>query len=435
MGSIALSTFGIVLALALLIYLCYKSVSPVIVGLIAAAVVAFTSNIPILEGILSKYVPGVAAFFTSYFVIFFLSALLGKIYEKTGAAKSIAEGLIKLFGPKLAMLAVCLTTAVLIYGGITSFVVIFAIYPIALILFEEADIPDRLIPGIVTLGLWTFAMTGPASTQIQNIMPMQTFGTSSVAGGIPGWVGAASMLVLGVLYMTWEEKRARKKGEHFVFPKHVERYSDDKSKPKLIIALIPMVFVIVAFNIFKMNINVALFVSVLLSLVLFYKFFEKGSLLHTFNEGAAGSVTIIINTAAIVGFGSIVKATPFFEKAVDFLSHSGFHPYLVALTTSNALAGIMGSSSGSIGMTLSTMGDTFIQWSQTMGVNLGYIHRLISVGGGGLDSLPHCGAIISVLAVCGLTHKQAYFPIFVCCTVIPVFVGYCIMIPLCMLLG
>lgn len=434
MNPVVLSTLGVILALIALSLLCFKGFHPVVVGLLASAIVALTGGLNLLDSILKSYVPGVAAFFTSYFIIFFFSALLGKIYEETGAAKTVAEKLSNLFGPKLAMLAVCLSTAALIYGGITSFVVIFAIYPIALVLFEKADIPDRLIPGIVCLGLWSFAMTGPASTQIQNIMPMQALGTSSVAGGFPGVIGAVCMFAFGIVYMMWMEKRARVADEHFEFPTHVERFSDDRERPGIIPALIPLIFVIIVFNVFKWNINIALFISVILSVALFFRYFPEGQLVKTLNEGAAASVTVIINTAAIVGFGSVVKSVPFFEKAVEFLSSSNLHPYVVSLTTANGLAGIMGSSSGSIALTLTTLDATIKQWG-AMGYNLGYIHRLISVGGGGLDSLPHCGAIISVLAVCGLTHKKAYFPIFVNCTVIPMLVSYGIMLPLMMLMG
>ena len=434
MSMVMLSTFGVILALVALSFLSFKGFHPVVVGLLASAIVALSGGQNLLDSILKSYVPGIAAFFVSNFIIFFFSALLGKIYEETGAAKTVAEKLSSLFGPKLAMMAVCLSTAALIYGGITSFVVIFAIYPIALVLFEKADIPDYLIPGVVCLGLWSFAMTGPASTQIQNIMPMNALGTGSLAGGAAGVIGALCMFAFGIIYMMWMERRARAAGQHFVFPSHVQRFEDTRARPSIIPALIPLVFVILVFNVFKWNINVALFVSVILSVALFFKYFPKGQLIKTFNQGAAGAVTIIINTAAIVGFGSVVKSVPFFEKAVEFLAKSNLHPYLVSLTTANGLAGIMGSSSGSIALTLSTLDTTIAQWG-TQGFNLGYIHRLISVGGGGLDSLPHCGAIISVLAVCGLTHKQAYFPIFVNCTVIPILVSYCIMLPIMILMG
>jgi len=152
MSAVVLSTLGVILALVALCILCFKGFHPVVVGLLASAIVALSGGQNLLDSILKSYIPGVAAFFTSYFVIFFFSALLGKIYEETGAAKTVAEKLSSLFGPKLAMLAVCLSTAALIYGGITSFVVIFAIYPIALVLLEKAHIPDRLIPAIVCLG-------------------------------------------------------------------------------------------------------------------------------------------------------------------------------------------------------------------------------------------------------------------------------------------
>jgi H+/gluconate symporter-like permease len=320
------------------------------------------------------------------------------------------------------MLAVVIATAVLIYGGITSFVVIFAIFPIALVLFEKADIPVRLIPGIATLGLWSFAMTGPASTQIQNIIPMNYLHTGPLAGLLPGAIGAVLMFALGVLYMIQEEKKARKKGEHFAFPDHVKRISDDSAKPAIIPALIPILFVIVTFNVFNMNIVLSLLFTDIIAVALFYKFFPKGGLLTTLNEGAVGSITVIINTAAVVGFGSISKLTPFYEWAIAALTSVQMNPYVLSFVTTNAFAGLMGSSSGSLGLTYGALGETFLKYGE-MGYNLEFIHRLSSVGAAGLDTLPYCGAIVSVLNVCGVSHKEGYFPIFVNCTVIPILVG------------
>ncbi|MDR3258015.1 MAG: hypothetical protein LBT51_00185 [Fusobacteriaceae bacterium] len=434
MNLVVLSGIGLLIALIVLSVLSFKRVTPVISGPLAAITLCIFSKIPIYDSVTKAYVPGIAAFFTSYFLIFLLSGIMGKIYEKTAAAKSIGETLALFFGPKKAMLAVVLSTAVLIYGGITSFVVIFAIFPIALVLFEKADTPVRLIPGIATLGLWSFAMTGPASTQIQNIMPMQYLGTGSLAGLIPGGIGAFLMFALGTSYMMWEEKRAKARGEHFIFPSHVSKIEDSAPRPKFVIALIPIIFVIIAFNVFKMNIVYALLITDILSVILFWKYFADGNPILAINEGAMGSIPVIINTAAIVGFGAISKLSPFYTWAIDTILSTKMNPYVLAFVSTNAFAGLMGSSSGSLGLTFGALGDTFLQYGQA-GYNLGYIHRMAAVGAAGLDTLPYCGAIISVLNVCGVSHKDGYFPIFINCTLIPILVGTLVMLPICFFLG
>ncbi len=434
MSSVALSGIGILLSLVALTVMAFKGVSTVVCGCIAALITILLSGLPALETLTSAYVPGVAAFFISYFLIFLLSSIMGKIYEQTGAAKAIGEKLARTLGAKWAMAAVVVATAVLIYGGITSFVVIFAIFPIALVLFEEADIPTRLIPGAATLGLWSFAMTGPLSTQIQNIIPMQYLGTTSTAAIGPGGLTAFLAFAIGVIYLMWEEKKAKKNGEHFVFPKHVEKLEDTKKKPNWLIAMIPILFVIISFNFFKLDIVYALLITDILGIVLFWNYFDNHNVMKAINDGAAGSVVVIINTAAIVGFGSVVKLTPFYDWAINAIINMEMNPYVLSFAATNIFAGLMGSSSGSLGLFYSSLGDLMLEYGQ-MGYNLEFIHRLSSVGCAGLDSLPYCGAIISVLNVCGITHKEGYFPIFVNCTVIPILVGGLVLLPLCMMLG
>lgn len=434
MSNVALSGIGILLSLVVMSILAFKGVSAVICGCAAALVTIVFSGLPILNTLTANYIPGVAGFFISYFLIFLLSSIMGKIYEQTGAAKAIGEKLAGLFGPKLAMLAVVISTAVLIYGGITSFVVIFAIYPIALVLFEKADIPTRLIPGITTLGLWSFAMTGPASTQIQNIIPMNYLGTSSLAALVPGGITAFLMFALGVLYMMWEERRARARGEHFEFPDHVVHVEEVGKKPNWLVALIPIFFVIISFNAFQMNIVYSLLITDALAILLFLKYFPNRNFMAAVNEGAASAVVVIINTAAIVGFGAVTKMTPFYAWSVDSIISSQMNPYVLSFVATNAFAGLMGSSSGSLGLFYESLGGLMQQYGQA-GYNLEFIHRLSAVGCAGLDSLPYCGAIISVLNVCKVNHKQGYFPIFINCTVIPILVGGLVLLPLCMLLG
>lgn len=434
MSNVVLSGIGILLSLVVMSIFAFKGVSAVVCGCVAALITIFFSGLPVLETMTTAYIPGVASFFVSYFLIFLLSSIMGKIYEQTGAAKSIGEKLAKLFGAKWAMLAVVISTAILIYGGITSFVVIFAIYPIALVLFEKADIPTRLIPGAATLGLWSFAMTGPASTQIQNIIPMNYLGTSSMAALGPGGIAAILMFVLGVLYLMWEERKARKRGEHFEFPEHVVKTDDSKEKPNWLIALIPILFVIISFNAFQMNIVYSLLITDILAVVLFFRHFPDKKFMPAINEGASSAVVVIINTAAIVGFGSVTKLTPFYTWAVGTIISAQMNPYTLSFVATNAFAGLMGSSSGALGLFYESLGDLMLKYGQA-GYNLEFIHRLSSVGCAGLDSLPYCGAIISVLNVCGVSHKKGYFPIFINCTVIPILVGALVLLPLCMFMG
>ena len=167
---------GIILGLALLMILAYRGMSIIWIAPICAMIVAVSGGLDLLPAYTDSYMTGFVGFAKNWFPVFMLGAIFGKIMDESGAAKSVAHAVINIIGKKFAILAVVLACAVLTYGGISLFVVVFAIYPLALALFREANITRKLIPGAIALGSFTFTMTAiPGSPQIQNLIPMQYF--------------------------------------------------------------------------------------------------------------------------------------------------------------------------------------------------------------------------------------------------------------------
>lgn len=205
--------WGIFLGLALLMFLAYKGMSIIWVAPITALVVALTGGLELIPAYTDTYMTGFVGFAKSWFPVFMLGAIFGKIMDETGAARSVAHFVVELIGKKFAILAVVLAAAVLTYGGISLFVVVFAIYPIAIALYREANITRRLIPGAIALGAFTFTMTAlPGSPQIQNLIPIQYFDTTAAAAPIMGLVGAIIMLGGGMAWLTYREKQYTAKG-------------------------------------------------------------------------------------------------------------------------------------------------------------------------------------------------------------------------------
>ncbi len=433
MNEVWLSGIGILLALAGMTLLIFRRVSPIIVGPLAALLVTLLSRLPVLETVTGTYVQGVGSFFVSYFMIFLLGNLLGSLYQISGAAAKIGETVVRRFGAKNCMTACLISAALLSYGGINSFVIIFAIYPIALKLFEEADLPTYLLPGIVCGGMWTFAMTGPFSPQICNIVSMQSLGTPSYAGLVPGLAASVLMAVLIVWYMNGQAKKAKLRGEHFTPPEGGMRRYEGKA-PGAAASFIPLAAVILLFNVTEIGIVACLLIGIVLSLVLFYRSIPWKELLPAVNQAATTSVTVIINTATIVGFGAVAKITPFYVWAVDLLEQSTANPYVVAAVGSNLFACILGSSSGGLTLMYTSLKDVFLAYA-AQGFNLEFIHRLCSLGSGGLDSMPWNGSIVSVFGICHTTHKASYKYNFVTCAVIPVLCTFLIALPICIWLG
>ncbi len=431
---ILISGLGLLASFIGMAVLIFKRVSPIIIGPLAAILVCLTSGLPVFKGVTETYMSGVTGFFMSYFFIFLLGNIFGSLYQNSGAAAKIGSIISNKFGAKHCMLACMLSAAILSYGGINSFVIIFSVYPIALKLFEEADLPTYLLPGIVCGGMWTFAMTGPFTPQIPNVVSMQYLGTPSYAGLIPGLSGAIVMAVSIIVFMNHSAKKARLRDEHFQWPEGVKRVDEDSDSPNGIISIIPLLLVLVIFNVTDLDIVICLLIGILTALVLFWKHLPKTEMLSMFNNAAVSSVTVILNTAVIVGFGSVAKVTPFYQHATDILLSSDANPYIVAAFGANIFAGILGSASGGISLMYETLGDAFIEYAN-QGYNLGFIHRLCSDGCGGLDSLPWNGSIVSVFAICNTTHKLSYKYNFVTCLVVPIAATFLVALPICILLG
>ena len=426
--------WGIFLGLALLMFLAYRGMSIIWVAPIAALVVALTGGLELLPSYTDTYMTGFVGFAKSWFPVFMLGAIFGKIMDETGAAKSVAHAVVNLIGKKYAILAVVLSCAVLTYGGISLFVVVFAIYPLALALFREANITRRLIPGAIALGAFTFTMTAlPGSPQIQNLIPIQYFGTTAAAAPIMGLVASIIMLGGGMAWLTYREKGYNAKGVNFVeLDKAVE--AKVEKLPHWGLSLLPLLAVVLTLNIATLmggaeaftnafgrapiNIIESLVFGIVLAIVLFWK--RIPNVVTTMNAGAAGSVLAIINTSAAVGFGAVVRAVPGFTQLTDAVLGIEGNPLIAEAVAVNVLAGATGSASGGMGIALAALGENFVALSASSGIPLEAFHRVASVSSGGLDTLPHNGAVLTLLAVTAMTHKDSYLDIFMVATLIPV---------------
>jgi H+/gluconate symporter-like permease len=419
-----MSLLGIVVGLALLIFLAFKGQSILWVAPVCAAVVALFSmvedpTINVLEMWTGNYMAAMATFLQTWFPAFMLGAIFGKVMEVSGAAKSVGLWLTKLIGAKQAIIAVVIACGVLTYGGISLFVVVFAIYPLAVALYREADIPNKLIPGAISLGAFTFTMTAiPGTPQIQNIIPTNYYGTTAMAAPVMGIVAALVMLIGGVAWMKMREKKLKAQGLHFVEPSNLEVMAEDTELPNPIVSLIPLISVPVTLNLFSVPLVGSLLIAVVLTLILNYKCFKDFP--KAINDGAAGGLMSIGNTAAANGFGGVVKAVPGFATLTTMLLGIPGTPLISEAISVSVLAGATGSASGGMGIALEALGPKYMELAASdPNLSPEALHRVASVASGGLDTLPHNGAVITLLSVCGLTHKDSYLDICMNCCIIP----------------
>ena len=433
-----LSLFGIFLGLGLLMYLAFKGYSIIWVAPLAAAVVALTGGLDIISTYMGPYMTGLVGFVKSWFPAFLLSAIFGNMMETTGAAKSIAIFLTHKLGSKLAIAAIVLSCAVLTIGGVSLFVVVFAIYPLALAMFKEANISRKLIPGAIALGAFTFTMTAvPGSPQIQNLIPMTYFGTTAMAAPIMGLTATFILFFGGVYYLNWKRNKLESQGEFYTEPDlaHMGKKDDGEKLPNILVALLPLITVVTILNVLPYIVTFteeqkaagrsasefivyALLAGIALIFVLNINKREK--LMKSLAVGSQGALGAIMNTSAAVGFGTVVRAVPGFADLTNILLAIPGNPLISLAVAVNLLAGATGSASGGMGIALAALGSKYMELAKTTGIDPQAFHRISSLASGGMDTLPHNGAVLTLLNNTGMTHKDSYFDIMVVSLILPI---------------
>ncbi len=427
-----LSLIGIFAGLALMIYLTFKGHSIIWVAPLSAFIVVLFAlgaglgeERTLLTSYTVDYMRGVGEYFISWFPTFLLGAIYGKVMEMTGAAKALADLIVKLIGPRFVVLAVLIPCMLLTYGGVSLFVVVFIMYPMGYAIYKAADVPRTLLPAAIAFGSFGLTMTSiPGTPQIQNLIPMDYFGTTAAAAPILGIVAAIIVLIPGYLYLNRKVKKARQ--DHIGFTedptilKESEQQSGEAAVRYWLSGLVPLVVVFITLNILKWNIVVALITGIIVCCLFHPDKLKRVP--QTITEGAKGSVTAIMNTACAVGFGSVIRIVPGFALLTALLISQHASPmsllFSEALSTS-VLSGATGSASGGLSIALAAFADQYLSVAQTLGISPEILHRMASIAAGSLDKLPHNGAVITLLAVSHCTHKDSYKDIFVVSVVIP----------------
>ena len=452
------STLAIIITLLLLMFFAYRGYSVLILAPIMAALAVllsgdFLSSIPAYTDV---FMGALSGFLLKFFPIFLLGALFGRLMADSGAATAIANTVVEKLGASKAILAVILVCGILTYGGVSLFVVAFAIYPIAKDLFRAADIPKRLIPAAIALGSFTFTMTAlPGTPAIQNAIPIPYYNTNVFAAPILGLIGGAIMFVCGWLWLQSRARKASAAGEGYGLhdESDVGGVGGGVAESNLLsthhtsftVAMIPLFLVIglnalLTYVVFPsmdfsglqtkfpdLNIAGSLGLwSIIISLVMacvaliLMRIGHWTNLQKTINRGTYDSMLPIFNTASEVGYGAVIASLAGFLIIRDsILNLTPGNPLISEAVAMTTLAGITGSSSGGLSIALSTLGEDYLRMAVAAGIDPELMHRVAVMAAGGLDTLPHSGAVITLLAICGLTHKQSYLNIAMVTMVIP----------------
>ncbi|UQI38857.1 GntP family permease [Vreelandella venusta] len=444
---------AIIISLILLMFFAYRGISVLLLApLMASLAVLLSGDVAFLLPIYTDtFMKALGNYVIQFFPLFLLGALFGQLMADSGAAQSISNGIVNRLGTHHVVLTVVIACAVLTYGGVSLFVVAFAIYPISRELFRQANVPKRLIPASIALGSFTFTMTAlPGTPSIQNAIPIPYFGTNSFAAPGLGVIAGLIMLGLGICYLQSRVNKAAACGEGY--GTHTERESeptdnaDTSPTMALPIALIPLIMVIGLNALFTYGIFPAMdlsFISdafnnitpsrqaglwaILIALLsastwlIITRWRHWRDLKGTINQGCFGSLLPIFNTASEVGYGAVIATLAGFAIIRDaVLNVSPGNPLISEAMAMSVLAGITGSSSGGLSIALQTLGNEYLAMAEQTGISPELMHRVAALAAGGMDTLPHSGAVITLLAICGLTHRQSYANVAMVTIVLPI---------------
>jgi H+/gluconate symporter-like permease len=417
-----IGVIGVLASIALVIVLGYKGVNLVLNSLLASIIIILTNGMPFWDTVSKGYIPAFQNFVGGYFLMFLLASIYGNLMKKNGSASAIANAVFKLVGVHWAAVACIFVTALMAYGGISAFVIVFAIYPVALPLFEKANISKNLMPAIFTFGAVTLMQCLPGAPTGINATAAAALGTNAYAGPIVGTICAVVGTILASAYVLHETKKLSAGGEGFTASEEDKKLAAETNLPSFATAIIPLLAVVVVMLLTKsifttMNaVNTSLTVGILLTLALNFKN-TRNHMIKDIIDGLESSYGTLLATAALMGFGGVVQFAPAFQVFADFAhSLSGiFSPYIAAALSLNVFTGITATSLGGLTIFVNTMLQDFI----TPAVNLSGFHRILAIAAGGLDTLPHCAMVATMMLVCGVHYKQAYKHVFVLSVIIP----------------
>jgi H+/gluconate symporter-like permease len=453
---------GILAALGLLIWLAYRGWSVLLLAPAAAILAAVLAGEPALAHWTQTFMGSAARFIMQFFPIFLLGALFGKLMEDSGSVSSIAAFMTEKLGTKRAMLAVVLAGALVTYGGVSLFVAFFVLAPMAEALFRAARIPKRLMPAAIMLGASTFTMSAlPGTPAIQNAIPMPFFGTTPFAAPGLGLIASIIMLGFGLWWLSRAEAKAREAGEDYgavasagpktddltlrerattagsFDPAEIAHGDQTKAIPPFALAILPLAVVVgvnLLMSLFILpRINAAFLaneswgstslsavggvwavvtaLAAAIAVLIAVNFRRLPTLRATMDAGANAAALPVLSVASLVGFGSVVAALPGFAMVRDFVLGIEGGPLVSLAVATNILAALTGSASGGLTIALDALGDSYMRLAAEQGINPEVLHRVAVIGAGTLDILPHNGAVVTLLAVCGSTHGESYFDI------------------------
>lgn len=414
----SIGLIGCILGFLVMGILTYYGWNILISSLAGALTVIAFNGLELVPSYTSLYLVGMGGFFTQYFGMMFFCALLAVLYSESGAGTTIALSIANIclkenMSPKqkrhVVIVALILISAILEFCGVGASQVVFVLYPIALSLYKIADIPKKFIVAGILGGCLGFANDLPGSPMPGNVIPMQILGSTPYAAPIPGIIGAiVEIIAMSVLVNILITKDINK-GHHFEYGLNDKEFEDTADRPKLLLTLIPMVILVVLFNVVKLDINVSLAITCILASLLFLRYFPNRDVKAVIGKGCITSLSPTISICAVIGFSKVVQSTPAFGEIVSMLSTMDINPYVLLIVTIAIMCMLCGGSATGQAIAVPIVAPIV----KAAGVPVAAIHRVSSFAGAILDTMPYAGTVVMAHAFCDVKIKDGYPSVFI----------------------
>lgn len=402
---------GVLLSLVVLIILVYKRVDLIPASVISIVILVITNQLSYMDIMMNEYAVSLGNFIANYFMIFVTNALFGKIMEETLLAADLSKLIGKYFGDKNAVYGAMLATALLAYGGISVFVIVFTVYPIFLVTFQKADLPRRFIPAAIMGSSSTFALgMVPGNAQINNIIPTQYIETTATSGFLIGVVTTILTIILLVLYFEYNFSKARKNGEHFEMDEDTWQRINNFNKDSGLnpwFSVFPLILVLILINYFGYSLSVSVLAGAALATVIGWKNIPDKK--FSINESFRIVTPAMVTTAASVAFGGAVFASPGAQVILEKIVAMPFNS-TISLSVASTFAGMLtGSGGGGVDVAM----DLFSQEYLALGVHPEVMHRVVAIATAGFSCLPHNGMVLTIIETSEQSVRESYKYIFV----------------------
>lgn len=425
---VLLGFIGILLGVALLIYLtCFRRWNALLVSLISVLIVTATNALPLWDTVTSCYAKGIGDWTQDFLILFTLGALLGRILQSSGIAQAIGESLTNFLGVRFVGLTIHILSFLLVYAGVDFMVAILSLAPISIAMVRKANLPRRFAIACMLGGGCGYVFALPGTSSVNNLIPSDFFGTTTLAGWLPGLLGSAVTLCLVLLYQVYLKKSFQKKGKGFeLSDEEVERDFGCWGKAQLPPAwpgYLALLIVVLSSVLLggtgvlpaKLAICGGLTIAILLLLVL-GRGYMREPVLQVVETGVGDGILGAVVMGSMLGFVAVIQVTPAFAAFARWAGSLQLPPLLNLVVTILLTNLVIANSPGSLNIVLNSFSEKLI----AAGLQPAVIHRVAAMSSISFAGMmPHNPGSLVTMQVYRSSYGESVADIMVVCVLAP----------------